>query len=126
MTTAPSNVIYLATRRDPWAVDGDDVRWVDGYRDAWLAVLRLSLEDYWRGIRKGQHLKLREIRLIHRGRHDADDFADWLAAAHWLLSDDTRPRSFCWLMAILQLEPDVVRSRMNNPPVRCVPAMEEE
>jgi hypothetical protein len=115
--TVPSNVISMSDRSALWP-DSDDERFLEDYKDLWIAVLRRSLEDYWQGIRKGQHKKLGAIRIIHRGRRDAEEYRDWLNAAHWLLSDDTRPRSFCWLMKILRLEPDVVRSRMNNPPAR--------
>jgi hypothetical protein len=122
----PSNVIYLSDRRDPWADDGDDTRWGEDYRDMWIAVLKLTVEDYWRGIRKGQHKKLAAIRLIHRGRRDAEEFRDWLDAANWLLSEDTTPRSCRWLLAIIRLDPATLLDRMKNPPVRVVPDIEEE
>lgn len=87
-------------------------------RDLWIAVLRLSLEDYWRGIRKHQHRKLYVIRVRHNGRSDQEDFQAWLSAAHWLLSKDTSKRSFLWLAQQLRLDPDDVYSRMKNPPER--------
>lgn len=107
---------------EPWLDTGpcSDWKWVDGYRDLWIATLRQTIEDYWTGIRKGQHRKLGQIRIIHRGRRDADDFQDWVNAANWLLSDDTRPRSFRWLCALLMLDPAEVHHRMKNPPTEYV------
>lgn len=115
--TPPSPVSYLSDRSELWPDSGDE-RYLEDYKDLWIAILRRSLEDYWHGQRRGQYKKFGTSPLVHSGRRDAEEYRDWFNAAHWLLSEDTRPRSFCWLMKILRLEPDVVRSRMNNPPAR--------
>jgi hypothetical protein len=118
------NVTYLADRPIPWAEA--DVRFVDDYKDLWIAVLRRTMEDYWTGIRKGQHRKLGAVRIVHHGRRDAEEFQDWLNAANWLLSTDTAPRSFLWLAGLLQLDPELVYVRMKKPPVRVALVFEEE
>lgn len=126
MTSTPSNVIYLSDRPLAWATDGDDPRWCEDYKTVWIAVLKLAVEDYWRGIRSGQHKKLAAARPVHRGRRDAEAFRDWLDAAHWLLSEDAGPRSCRWLLPLIQLDRVVLLDRMKHPPVRCVPDIEEE
>lgn len=121
---APSNVTYLSDRPLAWAEDSDDPRWCEDYKDMWIAVLKLTVEDYWRGIRKGQHLKLAAARPIHRGRRDAEEYRDWLDAANWLLSDATTVRSCRWLLSLIKLDPAILLDRMKNPPAHRAPDIE--
>lgn len=122
----PSNVVYLSERPIVWALDGDDPRWCEEYKALWVAVLKLTVEDYWRGIRSGQHKKPAAARRTHRNRRDAEAFRDWRDAAYWLLSEDTAARSCRWLLPLIQLDRVVLLDRMKNPPVRCAPDIEEE
>lgn len=115
--TSPRNLLYLSDRSELWP-DSDDERFLEDYKDLWLGVLRRAVEDYQQGIRRDQHKKLGAGNVVHRSRRDAEEYRDWFNSAHWLLSDDTRPRSFCWLMKILRLEPDIVRCRMTTQPPR--------
>lgn len=115
--TQTRNLLYLSDRSELWP-GSDDERFLEDYKDLWLAVLKRAVEDYQQGVRRDQHKKLGAVPVAHSNRRDAEEYREWLNSAHWLLSDDTRPRSFCWLMKILRMEPDLVRCRMDNPPRR--------
>lgn len=108
----PTNLAYLCDYRYP---EGEVVYWHE-YVDLWSAVLRVSFQDYWRGVADGQHLKDPALP-AHTSRHDARKYRAWLDARDWLLSDARDPRAFCWILHILKLDPAEIRTRMDKPPV---------
>lgn len=121
------NVIFIADRKMPWLSDEEGLIYGEEYKDLWIAVLRTSLDDYWRGIRQGQAARfLSEEPPKFRTRHEAECYRNWYQAGHWLLSDSIEPRSCRWLLKQLGLDHDVVLSRMTNPPARCAETTEED
>lgn len=105
----PENLVYLSDYRDP----EDEVNFHDEYTDLWVAVLRATFQDYWRGQALGQHLK--GDCPVHATRRDARKYQTWKDARDWLLSKDTSERTFLWLMSLLKLDPDTILARMNKP-----------
>ena len=95
----------------PW----DDSRcWLDEYKDLWVGVIRVSYDDYQRGLRQGQHHKFVMWDPKHRNPEDARDYRRWVAAAHWFWSESAVPRTFRWLMEILRADPDEIRNRLDT------------
>ena len=110
--THSKNIVYLADRHDPWPEP--DVRFVDGFKDLWLEVIGSAMVEYRNGVRKGQHRKLRRTRVRHSSGRDRTAFLVWLAATHWLLSDDTSVYSFLWVCRILSVDQDDIRAGMKR------------
>ena len=105
----PENLVYLSDYRDP----EDEINWHDEYVDLWVAVLRATFEDYWRGQAEGEHLK--GDRPVFPTRHAARRHLAWRDARDWLVSQDTSERTFLWLMGLLKLDPDTILARMDKP-----------
>ena len=78
----------------------------EGYRALWAAVMKLTLEDYWKGISLGYDKDL--------PAKPTQTYLDFKNAKGWLFNNDTQPTSLAWVCDHLGYDIEFVRFKVRT------------
>ncbi len=86
----------------------------DEYRHLWLCVLKLAVEDWFYGCKRGWN-QSRNIEYKPKNRNNSPRPLYFMSAKHWFFDEATTgPGSFSWVGLILDYDPDFIRTKLRQ------------